>query len=423
MSDYDRTAIQAVIGQKLDGLLQKLLTDHEKPLQNKLFAFKRLCSKAENISPPLDGKNNAPTHQCDDLEDVYATAKQDFTEKVEAHDFTKKSLRAAQLKHGNASTNNGNSTFQTVLILIAAVFGEAPTNAAFFSNAHMVAGPTAALIFSFLISLANVATCACAGFYIGRYLDYGENAPDGEDSSFKAKRISAKCLFIVFIAVMAFFHSTVGLSRTQETIEAVNHSLSSYREMMQTPEAIFLILIGVVMSVIAYHKGVHGFGCPNPEIGRLMEAEEATRQDVQGAFDFYQEEITSYFDTAEQSAQSLVKEKTKKVKRFNKAVSSCFEARRQLERSVSQAESKCRAKLAEQITAYNCISGKEQNIPADALKQMVSFENYLDMEIPVFQSVPEDNTFQPELMFEKNKAVKRLASIFQNAIDQQGESS
>lgn len=423
MSEYDRTAIQAVIGQKLDGQLQQTLADHGRLVQQKSSALQHQCSKAEKLRPPLSGNSDVLIHRCDDLEDVYACAKQDLAEKVEVHDSSKKSLRAEQLKQGHAGPKTSNSALQTILILIAGVFGEAPANAAFFSNAHMVAGPTAALTFSFLISLANVAACACAGYHIGRYLNYGQKALDGGDSSFRHKRIRAKLLFIGFIAVIGFFHSTVGLVRTQETIEAVNHSLSSYREMLQTPEAIFLILIGVVMSVIAYHKGVYGFGCSNPEIGRLIDAEKTAKQEVQDTFDFYQKEIVSHFDTAEKSAQSFVKEKKKEIKRYNKEVDSCLKARRQLERAVSEAESRCRSVLAEQITTYDCISGKEQLIPPDALRQMVSFERYLDVEIPVFLAVPDDQAFLSELMREKSKAVRRLAEIYQNAIDRKGESS
>lgn len=76
MSEYDRTAIQAVIGQKLDGLLQKLRSDHTGPVRQKYFALQHQCSKAEKLRPPLAGNGNVPIHQCDDLEDVYACAKQ-----------------------------------------------------------------------------------------------------------------------------------------------------------------------------------------------------------------------------------------------------------------------------------------------------------------------------------------------------------
>ena len=37
VSSYERTALQAVIGQKLDGQFQKLLSEYERPIQQKLF--------------------------------------------------------------------------------------------------------------------------------------------------------------------------------------------------------------------------------------------------------------------------------------------------------------------------------------------------------------------------------------------------
>lgn len=220
---------------------------------------------------------------------------------------------------------------------------------------------------------------------------------------------------------MVFFHTTVGLVRTQESIEAVSHSLSSYLHMLQTPEAIFLILIGACMSVVAFHKGVHSFDCPHPEIGRLQRAEEAAKQEVQVAYEFYQNEITACFGDAEKALHTPVADKKKSVEQYNKAVSACHEARRQLEQTVRDSETQCRGKLAELITAYGCISGEEQSIPVDALKCMVSFEKYLDVEIPAYRSVPEDNSYKSELLLEKNQAVKRLAEIFQNAINPQGD--
>jgi len=129
------------------------------------------------------------------------------------------------------------------------VFGEALLNAAFFSNAHMVAGPAAALLTSFLISMTNVTASTCAGFFIGRYLSFGSNALGSNDAHFRKKRTKAKYQFIGFIALMVFFHLTVGLVRAQESIEAVSHSPFAYLQMLKTPEAIFLTLMGGCMSV------------------------------------------------------------------------------------------------------------------------------------------------------------------------------
>lgn len=55
MSAYERTTIQAVIGQKLDGQFQKLLSEHERPIQQKLFALKRQCNKADRLNPDFAG--------------------------------------------------------------------------------------------------------------------------------------------------------------------------------------------------------------------------------------------------------------------------------------------------------------------------------------------------------------------------------
>lgn len=418
MSAYERTTLQAVIGQKLDGQFQKLLSEHERPIQQKLFALKHLCTKAETLNPDFAGEANIPIQSGEGLEYVYACAKQDIADKAEVHRFTRKSLQASQLRHGYASTPENNSTLQNVLVLLTAMCGEALVNAAFFSNAHMVASPVAALITSLLISMTNVGVCACAGYFIGRYLNYGANALDGEDSYFRNKRALAKLQFVGFIALLVFFHTTVGLVRAQESLEQVHHSFAHYLVMLQTPEAVFLILMGVCMSVIAFHKGVHSFDCPYPEIGRLQRAEESAKQEIQSAYEFYQREIDAHFENSDKELQAPITEKKKAFDRYNKAVSACHEARRHLEQSVRDAEVVCRGKLAELITAYCCISGEEQSIPVDDLKRMVSFEKYLDIEIPAYRFVPEANTFKSDLLLEKNQAVKRLAGIFQSAINQ-----
>lgn len=423
MSNYERTAIQAVIGQKLDGQFQKLLSDYERPIQQNLFDLKRKCAEAEKLSPDLAERNAVPVHQSGDLEYLYTCAEQDLSDKIQVHSFTKKSLQAAQLQHGYVGAANNKSLVNSVLILLVMVFAEALLNAAFFSNAHMVAGPAAALLTSFLISMTNVAASACAGFFIGRYLSYGSNALGGNDAYFRNKRTKAKYQFIAFITLMVFFHLTVGLVRAQESIEAVSHSPLAYLQMLKTPEAIFLILMGGCMSVIAFHKGIHSFDCPYPEIGHLQRAEAAAKDDIQDALDYYQEEITAYFEDAEKEIKSPIESQKKTVKQFNKAVSSCQEARRNLEQSVRDAETNCRGEIAELITTYRCISGEEQEVPIETLKQMVSFERYLDIEIPAFRSSPETGSHKSELLLEKNRAVNRLTTLFQNATNPAGGQS
>lgn len=375
----------------------------------------RKCAEAEKLSPDMAEKDAVPLRQSDDLEYLYTCAEQDLSDKVQGHSFTRKSLQAAQLQHGYVGTANDKSVVQSILILLVMVFGESLLNAAFFSNAHMVAGPAAALLTSFLISMTNVAASACAGFFIGRYLNYGSNALGSNDAYFRKKRTKAKYQFIGFIALMVFFHLTVGLVRAQESIEAVSHSPLAYLQMLKTPEAIFLILMGGCMSVIAFHKGIHSFDCPYPEIGRLQRAEAAAKDDIQDALDYYQEEITTYFDDAEKEIKTPIKSQRKTVEQYNKAVSSCQEARRNLEQSVRDAETNCRGELAELITTYRCISGEDQEVPIESLQRMVSFERYLEIDIPAFRSPPEIGSHKSELLIEKNRAVNRLTTLFQNA--------
>lgn len=82
MSSYERTAVQAVIGQKLDGQFQKLIAEYERPIQPKFFSLKQQCAKAEKINPELSNANDTP---------------------------------AAQLRHGYVGSKKAISAFQGVL--------------------------------------------------------------------------------------------------------------------------------------------------------------------------------------------------------------------------------------------------------------------------------------------------------------------
>ena len=123
-------------------------------------------------------------------------------------------------------------------------------------------------------------------------------------------------------------------------------------------------------------------------------------------------------DAKEKALDAPIAEQKKRIEKYNKAVADCHAGKRQLEQTIQESESQCRGKLAEIITAYGCISGKEQSIPVETLKRMVSFEKYLDVEIPAYRAVPDISSFKPDLLLEKNQAVKRLAEIFQSAINQ-----
>lgn len=423
MSSYERTAIQAVIGQKPDGQLQKIVSEHERLILQKQFELRRVCAETAKFNPDLCNRNAIPIPKSSDLAYLYAGAEKELNDKVQVHDLTNRSLRAAQLSHGYVGSTDDKPITQTVLLMLIMMFGEALLNAAFFNNAHMVAGPAAALLTSFLISMTNVAACTCAGFFIGRYLNYGSNALSGNESYYRSKRRRAKFQLMGFIILMVFFHLTVGLIRTQESIEAVTHSPMAYLDMLQTPEAIFLILMGGCMSIIAYHKGIHSFDCPYPEIGRLQRAEIAAKEDIQNTFDYFQEEITDHFASGEKEIEAPIKNQIKSVEQYNKSVSACHEARNQLEQTVRDAETHCKGELAELSSSYCCISSESQEVPADIWQQMMSFEKYLDIEVPAFHSLPDISSFKSELLLEKNRAVERLATIFKNATQASGGKS
>ena len=51
----------------------------------------------------------------------------------------------------------------------------------------------------------------------------------------------------------------------------------------------------------------------------------------------------------------------------------------------------------------------------EALQQMVSFDKYLDIEIPAYRAPPETGALKSDLLVEKNRAIRRPTQIFQSA--------
>jgi type IV secretion system protein VirD4 len=88
------------------------------------FVPLQLPCRVLHLIRELKGDATIPAQPGEGLEFTYASAKRDIADKAEVHRFTRKSLQAAQLRHGYASTPGNSSTLQNGLVLLTIMCGE-----------------------------------------------------------------------------------------------------------------------------------------------------------------------------------------------------------------------------------------------------------------------------------------------------------
>lgn len=420
MSNTEGFLAGMLSGQPLDGELERIHARYIGSLRDRQAALQGLCGEAKNLKDQLGTTPPASIDVCTEADTITAAAALILSERGKAVRRFGRVLRAYCLRHGHIPGAVKRSTAIAVMVLLLAVFGEALVNVSFFLNAHMVAGPLAALLVSFLISLTNVTACTCAGYFIGRYRDYGIPAQDADNPVFRAVRAKANWLFRGFIGVMAGFHLTIGLIRSQATLEDIEHSLSRYGELLTTPEAIFLIMVGVCMSVFAYHKGKTALG-GYPGVDEREQDVHTARNELQESYADSCDAIEDIFDRAESASDKLFKEQAKAVDTYNDKVKECHKESRALEQAAGQAESDCRAEIAQAVTFAMTLNGKDQQPPADLLAQYASFEAVLTaIELPAFHHPPDHSAYKADLAKAKAAALKTLSAFYQEALNPRG---
>lgn len=105
-------------------------------------------------------------------------------------------------------------------------------------------------------------------------------------SRYRRIRLSAWAASISAFAIAVYLHLNVGLLRSQETLDEIDHSLSAYANVFLTPEALFLFVFGCVLSALAFSKGMHSLGDPYPGYGEMKQAVD---QHLLDAEDLYHE--------------------------------------------------------------------------------------------------------------------------------------
>lgn len=418
MNLYERTSASALGGATIHGDLAQMQSAIEAPLAAQKSALQKLCDEATQRYALITGANSdaakaarrahisALERQSDG---VLATGALLLAEKKVTLSRAVRFKEAYRMLHGLVREAAEPSAAISAMVLGIMVFGEALINAAFFQNAYMVATPTAALLTSTLISATNILASALAGFFIGRKLNYGRSAIERDAPEFRRVRLRARLLLAGCIAAIGFLHLTVGLVRSQETLSAVHHSLAAYGELLNTPEAVLLVITGLCLSALAFFKGMTAFSDPYPHYGAYQRAINEAQEELLDLQEDLTDQIGEIFDQAEEADANAHKERRAKVKAHNALVQRCHSAHRDLAKNIALAKRRLAAQTAQLLDTYRASGGKADLEMAQADQ---AFEGYLNASLPESYPMPGTGGKDAALLAARARALERLGALF-----------
>lgn len=395
--------------------LHRQFTKLNKPLQAMASALLALCKEADNLKNQINIDHDAvglPTAQ---LDGILIKAEQILPQKAHTFHQAEQAEKAYCTNHNLIDKTTHPNPVVSVLLIAICVFVDAGVNSSFLYNAHMVTGPFAALLVSFLISLTNVVVSVCAGYFIGRFLNYGRNSTDAEAPEYKAVRNRAQWQFRVFVGVIAFFILTVGLVRSTESLDQIGHSLAHYQELIVTPEAIFLVLLNICITVFSFYKGRTGFAHPYGDYSVYQQNVISAHADLHQSYGDLVEEIEEVCAAVEDDTDAQVTAQAKPIKQYNKKVTECHQVNRELELAASTAENEFSAAVTRLVNTYSVLEGKRIAIPDDLSKQF-PFTDVGTIKLPDFYRSSQRSESNPALAKAKAATLKRLSDIFKRAL-------
>ncbi len=395
--------------------LSRHYTRLNKSLQAKMSSLSALCKETANQKKQINASTNPSGPPVAQFDGIATKAEQTLPQKALALRQAEQAEKAFCTTHNLIDKTINPNPVVSILMIAICVFVDAGVNASFLYNAHMVSGPFAALLVSFLISLTNVVLSVCGGFFLGRFLNYGCNSADPDAPEFKKIRDRAKRLFRVFIGVMGFFILTVGLVRSTESLDRIGHTLTHYHELIVTPEAVFLVLLNICIAVFSYHKGRSGFTHPYGNYSAFRKSVTAAREDLYDTYDDLVEEIEDVCAVVEDNAKAQESSQEKSIKQYNKKVTECHQEKDDLDQAARNAESEFSAAVTRMIDMQAVLAGKPIAIP-DGLLDQFTFVDVSTIELPEFYRSSQRNTNNPALTKAKAAALKDLSNTFKRAL-------
>ncbi|MES9971745.1 MAG: hypothetical protein ABW092_17055 [Candidatus Thiodiazotropha sp.] len=414
--DQDWVISQALAGLNISSELTRLRKVHEGVPRKARRDFQELRAETQAVNKALQITRQGFTPEPFTADDLLGSAAVELKEL--AAEFHRRALaeEAFRVRHGLPRMADAvQNMLSTLIILLLAVVIEGGVNTSFLLNAQLAASPVSAILFSLLVSVTNVFFSAWAGYYIGRWKKYGAHATDADNPEFVAIRRQAHWQFVVCVVVWILLHSTLGLVRAQETLDSVAPSLMGYLSIITTPEALFLVLTGVGMSVLSYHKGMTAFSDPYPNYSNFHDATQYAKEDFQEGYESCITEIEDRHAAARQSLDRSWKEQCKEQGKVGKLHARCLEARRELVRVVDEAESALSTDIARLAETHRAARGESQPLPEAGLNQLASYQNFLeDSEPPALDVPPNIHDYRSALDEIKASALYELRSLFEN---------
>lgn len=347
-------------------------------------------STVRQLKAELDTQNNLEAGLAEvPCDDIMAETKEKLKKLEEKHeDVTEQKTEFADEHSLDRDPDQPHKVLNTLLLLIM-MFGEAIVNAGFFLSAHLAAGPFGALLISLLISLCNVAFSACAGYVIGPRLKYGSAALNPDMEAYQKERVFAHKALKWYLVIIGFFHLIVGHIRSTESLDKLNISISSIGEMLLTPEAVFLIMLGVCMSYIAFRKGHLGFDDPYFGYGVYGRELQRIEEDIDTLHDEACEDIEERFDLRLEEIVELSDRAEEKVEHYNRAVE---KARTSLE------------------TLKSASGSSREGIPEHLAKDLKSFQQ--GIALPECAAMPDHSNLRFKLELKKSESLEALSDLF-----------
>ena len=413
--DRDRIIAQSLGGLSIEGELARVRGAHEVEPRRARSDFVESRARAAAAIEALRAEWQAFVPEALVTDDVLGAAEFDLGEKTREFARKAQATEAFRVRHGLTRAAEEPQTVQSGLLLALMVFVEAVGGTGFLLNAQLAASPLAAILFSLLMSVTNVLISVMAGFHVGRWLHYGAHAADADNPEFVAIRRRARWQFGAFIAVMILLHSTLGLVRAQESLDAIVFSLDGYARLVTTPEALFLVLTGICMSVLAYHKGMVAFADPYPHYSRYHRAAVAAYEALHDAFGVFVAEIETRHGAARHVLDQAWKDQQKRSAAVRRDRERCLAARRDLVRTVDEAESALNTDLARLAETHRAARGDKTPLPAGALDGLASYQSFLeDSDPPAFGDPPDIRRYRADLNASKAAALRTLKTLFES---------
>ncbi|MEW8052902.1 MAG: hypothetical protein AB2809_21305 [Candidatus Thiodiazotropha sp.] len=412
--DKQRVMALGLGGQTAQEELAQLRQEQESLLYKAQARFhdKRAAAKAAIDGLNWDRQQFVPEPLVTD--DMLGAATVELEERAAEANRKALAKESFRLRHGLArDTTEPDPVTATVLLFLMTLL-ETAVNTGFLLANGLAASPISAILFSLMVSSANVLVNVMAGFHIGRWKKFGLHTSEPNGPKYAAIRRRKRWQFWVYIGVMALSLTELALVRTQGALDSLQVSIGALAEILVTPDALYLLFTNGAAAVLSYQKGLHAFADPYPYFSQYHHAKVAAYDALQATYAYFAEEVEARHAAVRAALDQTWKENRKKAAQVAEVFNQCLEAHEQLARAINKAEHELRADIATLAQAHRGARGDNTPLPEDALTQLASFQSFLEgAEPPTFCKAPDIRHYRETLDQAKTDALSTLKAQFE----------